>query len=66
MSAKELNQWQESEPQRLDLAADQWERAACAPDAKLLWLTDLAAEARKAAANLRAMRSARMRLRLGL
>lgn len=64
MSAREhLKQWAESEPERLDAAAQRWEGQTKATHGKnLFWLAAMAAEARKAAANLRAMRAARMRL----
>lgn len=61
VSAKELKMWEQSEPERLDARADDWERAAKQPGANLNWLALMACQARQAAANLRAMRSARMR-----
>lgn len=61
LSAKELAEWERTEPDRLDARADQWDRESIKPGANLSWLASMASQARKSAANLRAMRSARLR-----
>lgn len=60
-----LEQWQESEPERLDAQAERWERASRDPAERVPWLAEMACHARKAAANLRAMRAARLRAKAG-
>lgn len=65
VNLKELAAWERSEPERLEERADAWECAATVPGARLLRLVELACQARKAAANLRAMRAARLRMKAG-
>lgn len=65
VNLKELELLEQSEPERLEERADAWECAATVPGARLLRLVELACQARKAAANLRAMRAARLRMKAG-
>ena len=58
---KELERLEQSEPERLEERAAAWECAATVPGARLIWLSEMACQARKAAATLRAMRAARLR-----
>jgi len=64
MSRAALAAWEASEPDRLEIAAKNWVRkghaATTLTERARLW--DWAAKARGAAATLRAMRSARLRL----
>lgn len=62
MKAREhFRAWCESEPERLEKAANRWDAAPPTAAARIGFWNEMAAEARKAAANLRAMRAARLR-----
>lgn len=65
MSEQEIKRWEASEPDRLEERAQAWEREARLARSDVWWLLDLACHARKTAADLRAMRAARMRLNNG-